>query len=167
MPILRDGELDITSHSAEQTYRLGARLGNLLQAGDVVCLIGGMGAGKTAFSVGIGQGWGTQAPVTSPTYTIVHEHRRNTDAIRLYHLDCYRIDSLDDAASIGLDDIFDGDGTVIIEWADRIHSLLPPEYLWVDLRILEHTRRNFTMEAHGQRHETLLQEFRDGVFGNK
>jgi tRNA threonylcarbamoyladenosine biosynthesis protein TsaE len=75
VPIFREGELDILSHSADQTERLGMRLGALLQAGDVICLSGDMGAGKTVFSVGIGKGWGALTPLTSPTFNIVHEHQ--------------------------------------------------------------------------------------------
>ena len=79
MPILKAGELDLISHSVEQTQRLGARLGAMLRPGDVLCLSGEMGAGKTVFSSGLGLGWGAVDPLVSPTYTIAHQHRRETD----------------------------------------------------------------------------------------
>jgi tRNA threonylcarbamoyladenosine biosynthesis protein TsaE len=101
VPILREGELDIISHSVEQTQRLGARLGTLLQPGDLICLSGDMGAGKTVFAAGIGKGWGTQTVVTSPTFNLIHEYRRNQDAQRLFHLDCYRLRGASDAEAIG------------------------------------------------------------------
>ncbi len=165
VPILRKGELDIISHSAKQTERLGVRLGQLLQPGDVVALSGDMGAGKTVFSTGIGRGFGSQTPVTSPTYNLVHQHRREADKTILYHLDCYRLSGMMDAESIGLDDILDGSGIVVIEWAERITEGLPEDYLWIELRVVEETRRNFILEGHGSRYETLIKQFRAAAFG--
>lgn len=165
MPILRQGELDIISHSAEQTMRLGTRLGTLLQPGDIICLAGDMGAGKTVFSIGIGRGWGALTPLTSPTFNLIHEHRRAKDNQRLYHLDCYRLNSPDDALSIGLEDVLNGNGPAIFEWPEQIEALLPRERLWVELRILEPTRRNILFEATGKRYEKLIEEFRGVSFG--
>jgi tRNA threonylcarbamoyladenosine biosynthesis protein TsaE len=165
VPIFREGELDIISHSADQTERLGIRLGSLLQAGDVICLSGDMGAGKTVFSTGIGKGWGALTPLTSPTFNIVHQHQRASDNQRLLHLDCYRLQTAADAESIGLDDILDGTGPVILEWPERIESVLPRQRLWIELRVLEPTRRNFILEASGKRSEELLQKFRESTFG--
>ena len=165
MPIFREGELDIISHSAEQTHRLGMRLGALLQAGDVICLSGDLGAGKTAFAAGIGAGWGSLTPLTSPTFNIVHTHQRAKDSQRLLHLDCYRLQSSADAESIGIDDILDGSGPVILEWPEHIEPALPRQRLWIELRVLEPTRRNFILEASGKRYEDLLQKFRESTFG--
>lgn len=165
MAILKAGELDIISHSAEQTHRLGVRLGALLQPGDVVCLSGDMGAGKTAFAAGVGKGWGARTPLTSPTFNLVHEHHRDADGVRLYHLDCYRLHNAADALSIGLDDILNGKGVVIFEWPEHVLSLLPALRLWVDLRVLEPTRRSFLFEALGTRYERLLETFRTETFG--
>ncbi len=164
MPIIRESELDIISHSAEQTARLGARLGQLLQPGDVICLSGDMGAGKTVFATGIGRGWGARHALTSPTFTLVHEHRR-TDGQRLYHLDCYRLQSGDDVDSIGFDDILDSNGVMLIEWAERIMDALPKDRLWLELRVIEATRRNLLLEGTGTRYEQLVTEFRARTFG--
>ena len=165
MPILREGELDIISHSAEQTRRLGVRLGTLLQAGDVICLSGDLGAGKTAFAAGIGAGWGAKTPITSPTFNLVHEHEREADSQRLFHLDCYRLHGAREADTVGLDDILSGRGPVIVEWPEHIESVLPRERLWIELRVIEPTRRNFIFEAIGKRYETLLDHFRNASFG--
>ncbi len=167
MPILRDSELDIFSHSAEQTRRLGIRLGSLLQAGDLICLSGDLGAGKTAFASGIGIGWGAKTPLTSPTYNLVHEHERERDDQRLFHLDCYRLQRAEDADSIGIDDVLSGRGAVIIEWPEHVDAALPHERLWIELRIIEATRRNFVFEAIGSHYETLLEQFRGVSFGVK
>lgn len=165
MPILRDNELDIFSHSPEQTRRLGMRLGGLLQKGDVVCLSGDMGAGKTVFAAGIGAGWGALQPLTSPTFNLIHVHRREKDNQRLYHLDCYRLESVNEAEGIGLDDVLDGSGAVILEWPEHIEGILPAQRLWIELRILEPTRRNFVFAASGKRYEELVRQFQESTFG--
>jgi len=165
VPILREGELDIYSHSPQQTGRLGARLGKLLQADDIICLSGDMGAGKTVFSAGIGKGWQSKHPLTSPTYNLVHQHTRTADNARLYHLDCYRLSDQPDLDSIGWDDIIDSGGVVIVEWAEYIEEWLPAEHLWIELRTIEDSRRNFIFEAIGKRYETLVKEFRAATFG--
>lgn len=165
MPILREGELDLISHSTEQTRRLGARLGTFLQAGDVICLAGDLGAGKTAFASGIGEGWGAITPLTSPTFNLVHEHERKEDEQILFHLDCYRLHTAAAAEAIGLERILSGLGPVIVEWPENIEPALPEERLWIELRIIEPTRRNFVFEANGRRYERLLESFRNNSFG--
>ncbi|MBI1258146.1 MAG: tRNA (adenosine(37)-N6)-threonylcarbamoyltransferase complex ATPase subunit type 1 TsaE [Chloroflexi bacterium] len=165
VPILREGELDIISHSAEQTRRLGVRLGTLLEAGDIICLSGDLGAGKTAFAGGIGAGWGAHEPLTSPTFNLVHEHERDRDGQLLFHLDCYRLQGVEDADTIDIEGILSGRGPVVVEWPEHIEAALPRERLWIELRVIEPTRRNFVFEATGKRYETLLDEFRDTSFG--
>ncbi|GAB4527207.1 MAG: tRNA (adenosine(37)-N6)-threonylcarbamoyltransferase complex ATPase subunit type 1 TsaE [Anaerolineae bacterium] len=165
MAILKEGELDIISHSAEQTQRLGMRLGTLLEPGDVICLAGDMGAGKTVFTGGIGKGWGAKLPVTSPTFSLVHEHSREKDNSKLYHLDCYRLNGAGDTDSIGLDDILDGRWTVVLEWPEHIEDVLPKQRLWIELAVIEPTRRNLIIEATGKRYEDLLKKFRELTFG--
>lgn len=165
MPILREGELDIISHSPEQTRRYGMRLGKLLQAGDIICLSGDMGAGKTVFSSGIGQGWGSKNKVTSPTYNLVHQHKRDQDKVILYHLDCYRMQSIDEIDTIGFDDMIETNGIIVVEWAERIEDALPNNHLWVDLGVVEELRRNFILEAKGERYQDLVIAFRNAIFG--
>lgn len=162
MPIIKEGQLEVISYSAEQTQRLGARLGTLLQPGDVLCLSGDMGAGKTVFAAGLGKGWGSTTLLTSPTFALVHMHERDKDDQHLYHLDCYRLDSAADADNIGLDEILSGNGPVIFEWPERIKAALPAEHLWADVRVLETTRRLFNFQAAGERHRILLEAFRGG-----
>jgi tRNA threonylcarbamoyladenosine biosynthesis protein TsaE len=164
MPILKAGELDLISHSAEQTHRLGVRLGALLRPGDVVCLAGEMGAGKTVFSSGLGQGWGARDPLISPTYTIVHQHLRD-DGGTLYHLDCYRLSGPDDADSIEFDDLLDSGAILVIEWPDRIATRLPAERLWVRLRAVDPTRRGLTFLPAGDSYADMIDQFRQTVIG--
>lgn len=164
MPILREGELNIISYSAEQTTRLGIRLGRLLRPGDVICLSGDLGTGKTVFAKGIGLGWGATTPLTSPTFNLVHQHQRTHDHQRLHHLDCYRLEGPHDADSIGLDDILDGEGPVIIEWAERILDVLPDDHLWIEMRAHEPQRRNLLLEGQGKRYQALMDAFRSDTF---
>ena len=147
---------DICSGCAEETEALGAALGARLASGDVVCLSGDLGAGKTVFSRGVGAGFGaTQAP-TSPTYNLVHEHRRVSDGTLLYHIDLYRVSGAADAATLSLDDIFEGAGIVIIEWPERIRALLPAERLWIDFDTVAETERRLRVSAVGERHARLV-----------
>jgi tRNA threonylcarbamoyladenosine biosynthesis protein TsaE len=165
VPILREGELDIITSSAEQTQRYGSRLGALLKAGDVLCLSGDMGAGKTVFASGLGAGWGAEARLTSPTFNLVNEYRRAKDRTRLCHIDAYRLNGVQDLDSVGFDDMLGTRRILIIEWPERIESALPEDHLWVQLRVLDTGRRNLIMEGHGERYVSLIADFRDLVFG--
>lgn len=167
MPILDEHTLDLISHSADQTRRLGARLGVLLQVGDVICLEGDLGAGKTCLAQGVGIGMGLVEAVTSPSFTLVAEYRPPPPAPPLYHIDLYRLDApVDEVLGIGLDDYLLGDGVCLIEWADRIRSVLPCERLWVTLRHLDPPgKRSIVMQANGRRYDELLRQFRQSAFG--
>lgn len=164
MPILDERSLDFVSHSPDQTVRLGVRLGEHLQPGDVLCLSGDLGAGKTTLVAGLARGWGALDQVTSPTFVIVNEYRR-ADGRRLFHLDCYRLNSGADALALGFDDLLEADGIMLIEWPERIAEALPPDHLRVTLRWVDDAKRNLLMEARGARYEELLQDFRRSAFG--
>ena len=126
MPILDEHTLDFISHSPEQTRRFGVRLGALLQEGDLVCLEGDLGTGKTCLVQGVGGGMGIVEPITSPTFTLVAEYRPPPPAPILYHVDLYRLDApVNEAWAFGLDDYLGGYGACIIEWADRVKTALP------------------------------------------
>jgi len=165
MPILDDRTLDFVSNSAAQTERLGVRLGELLQLGDLLCLEGDLGAGKTCLSRGISRGWGAIRSATSPTFTLVNEYARAVDNLPLFHLDCYRLQGPEDAVAIGLDDILDRSGVVMIEWPERIAAVLPPERLWITLRWASTTKRGLCFSAVGERAKKLLADFRHSAFG--
>lgn len=166
MPVLDQDTLDVISHSPAQTRRFGARLGLLLQPGDLVCLEGELGTGKTCLAQGIGQGMGVTTPITSPTFTLVAEYRLPSPAPILYHIDLYRLDApVEEALAMGLDDYLLGDGVCLIEWADRIRPILPEERLWISLRHLDVTKRGILIKASGDRSRELLQAFRQSAFG--
>ena len=150
---------EFTSASPQRTEWLGKLLGQLLHAGDVICLSGDLGAGKTAYSRGIGAGWGACTPLTSPTFNLVHEHTRANDDARLFHIDCYRICGAVDADSIGMDDILDCSATVILEWPERILTVLPSARLWVNIQDGGGSERHFILQAFGDRFATLLADY--------
>lgn len=167
MPILRDNTLEILSRSPDQTLRIGHRLGELSTAGDIICLHGGLGAGKTTLARGIGHGWGSTSTLNSPTYTIINVHNRKSDSQTLYHIDAYRLENPEAVFSVGFDDVFEANGPVLIEWPRRIQKILPLHYLWIALEIDDEDdeRRVITIEGVGERHSMLLEALRKAVFG--
>ena len=165
MPILDEHSLDFWSHSPEQTTRFGARLGELLLPGDLLTLSGELGAGKTTFINGLGRGWGSPDQVTSPTFVLVNDYRR-TDGLHLWHLDGYRLNSGADALAIGFEDLLASGGIMVVEWPERIQSVLPAERLRLAMRWVDETRRGLRLEAVGARAQELLDQFRHSAFGN-
>jgi len=166
MPILDEHTLDFISHSPAQTHRFGLRLGLLLKAGDLICLEGELGTGKTCLAQGIGEGMGVVEPITSPSFTLIAEHRPPAPAPTLYHIDLYRLDQVEDEArALGLDEYLWRDGVCLIEWADRLRTVLPAERLWITLRHLDDSKRGVVMRADGPRYDRLLREFRKAAFG--
>lgn len=164
MPILDQRSLEFISHSPEQTRRLGERLGELLNASDVVCLSGDLGSGKTTFVSGVARGWGALEAATSPTFVLVNEYQR-ADGLRLWHMDCYRLNSGAEALAVGFDDLLSDDGALLIEWPERVLEILPAERLNLSLRWLDVEKRAFRLEAAGEHYEALLQNFRHSAFG--
>lgn len=165
MPILDRWTLEFVSSSVEQTVRLGVRLGELLQPGDVVCLYGDLGAGKTAVARGVGRGWGTALRVTSPTFTLVNEYPRLKDGQVLHHVDCYRLESEADVWTVGLEDLLDERQAIVIEWPERLVHLLPSDRLEIHLNYLDETRRALRLSATGPRSANLLADFKQSAFG--
>jgi tRNA threonylcarbamoyladenosine biosynthesis protein TsaE len=162
-PILDRNSLEIISRDDEQTRRVGMRLGALLKPGDIICLVGDLGAGKTTFVQGLAAGWGSLDPVSSPTFVIVNVYRR-LDQTKLYHLDAYRLSGPSEAIDLDLDAMFET-GALVIEWADIIVDALPDEYLWVDLRYVGENQRDLIFSAHGDAYQQLLSKFRSQVYG--
>ena len=156
-------QLTIRSGSPDHTERLGKLLGGLLRAGDLICLCGDLGAGKTVFCRGVGTGWGAEDSLTSPTFILAQEHCRAKDDANLIHLDFYRIENGDEAQSLGFDDMLNGDATLLLEWADRIESGLPQACLWIDIAWTGDHSRLLALEATGGRHAQLLSDFADRV----
>jgi len=123
----------IISHSPGETWRAGHAAAARLRPGDVLALVGDLGAGKTQWVKGLAAGLGSAAPVTSPTFTLIHEYPGAR--LPLYHIDCYRLEGPGELLAIGLDDYLDGRGVLVIEWADKFPNLLPTAARWVRFKI--------------------------------
>jgi tRNA threonylcarbamoyladenosine biosynthesis protein TsaE len=163
MPILDVHTLEFFSRSPEQTRRVGIRLGNLLEPGDVICLHGELGAGKTTLVQGLAQGWGSLDPVSSPTFIIVNIYRR-PDNEQLFHMDAYRLDSAPEAAELDLDEML-AQGSLLIEWPERIQAILPEDYMWISFEYVAEENRQMLIRAAGARYDDLLTELRQDLFG--
>lgn len=129
------------STSREETEKFAQKFAKTLRAGDVVLLDGDMGAGKTVFAKGVAKGLGIQEEVTSPTYAYMNDYDG-----RLFHYDCYRIESVAQAESLGLADYFDMGGICLIEWAQNIAPLLPKYVKKVVIKKLDENRREIVLE---------------------
>lgn len=121
------------SASPEDTFSAGAECARESQRGDVFALSGDLGAGKTQFVKGFVAGLGSDAEVTSPTFTLIHEYGGGRWPV--YHFDFYRLDSPDAVLRLGFDDYLDGDGVCVIEWADRFRDLLPTSARWISFAV--------------------------------
>ena len=165
-PILDANTLEFVSRNPTQTQRLGARLGALLRGGDVLCLEGSLGAGKTCLAQGIGRGWGVSQTLVSPTFVLVREYTRPPDEATLYHIDLYRIANAEETLTLGIEEFLGAEHAIcIIEWAERARSLVPHEHMWVTLELVDEMRRSICFTGHGERHQALLREFRQTAFG--
>ena len=160
-PILEPNTLDFISHSENQTRRLGMRLATLLQAGDVVALIGDLGSGKTRWIQGVCQGLDVVDPVISPTFTLVNEYRGR---LPVYHIDLYRLADATETLSFGLEEYLYGNGISLVEWADKALEFFPKSYLAIELYYLEDTKRRVVMRPYGDRFSHLLNEFKLAAF---
>jgi tRNA threonylcarbamoyladenosine biosynthesis protein TsaE len=149
----------IISNAPEQTQELGKSLAGLLCAGDNIILNGNLGSGKTLFTKGIASGLGVKRPeyVNSPSFVIAKEYKGRR--IRLYHFDLYRLDDLSDIEYLGVKDYLNGEGVVVIEWAERMRKLLPQEYLDINIGITGKSKRRFILEAHGKRYDNIISRY--------
>ena len=124
--------LRVTTRSPQETRILGTALSALLLPGDIVSLTGELGAGKTVFVQGLAAALGAEGPITSPSFTLVHEYEAR---YRILHVDVYRLDSFQEVLDLGFEELIDPGAIVLLEWGNAVEPLLPREYLTVDLRM--------------------------------
>ena len=139
---MRDMSVEVYTESAEDTIRLGEKFGRQLNGGEVVCLIGPLGSGKTHFIKGVARGAASEQGsehVNSPTFVLVNEYKGRVD---IYHIDAYRIESEGEFDMLGFDDFCYPDSAVFIEWADKV------EGVWEDMDVI---RVEFVYEGHARR----------------
>ncbi|MDP9351516.1 MAG: tRNA (adenosine(37)-N6)-threonylcarbamoyltransferase complex ATPase subunit type 1 TsaE [Chloroflexota bacterium] len=163
LPVSPEGSLRVLSASSGETLWLGTLLAPLLGPGDVLPLWGGFGVGKTTFVQGIGEGLRVAQPVVSPSFGLVHEYTGHRSSLRLYHLDLYRIQSVEEAEGLGLEEILGGEGTALVEWPQVIESVLPEERLDVLFEAVSEDHRELRFEPHGARARDLLGAYRSLV----
>lgn len=123
--------LQVITRSAEETRILGASLAPLLLPGDIISLSGDLGAGKTCFVQGLATALGASGPITSPSFTIVHEYEARYP---LVHLDVYRLDSFQEVLDLGFEEFLDPRAVLLLEWGDAIEPLLPRIHLTIQLK---------------------------------
>ncbi len=123
--------MDYNSWKPEDTFEIARQLGEKAKAGDVFCLIGDLGVGKTLFSQGFATGLGIQESVNSPTFTIVQEY--DEGRLPFYHFDVYRIEESEEMEEVGFADMIYGEGVCLIEWANLIEDILPEQYTRVTI----------------------------------
>lgn len=153
---------EIITNSQEQTLKVGERIGELLSEGDIVCLSGDLGVGKTIFVKGIAKGLNIEEYITSPTFTIVNQHDGKHT---LYHFDVYRINDTDELYEIGFEEYIYSEGISVIEWAELIDSILPDQKLWIkiykDIDMGEDYRR-IILEPYGGKYEDIAAKYGRG-----
>ena len=135
------------SNSPAETEAIGRQLASDVNAGSVLALKGELGSGKTLFTQGLVAGLESDATVTSPTFTIVHEYQAGR--LPIYHFDFFRLDNRESTVRLGLEDYFFGDGVSVIEWADRFQDLIPEQAHWISFEIKSERQRIITLFHHG------------------
>jgi len=125
-PIVRKAEF--ATQSPEETFSEGKKFASRLSGGEVIALVGELGAGKTVFTKGLCEGLNVKNQVISPTFTIANEYDAD---LKIYHFDAYRLSGSEEAAAIGIEDYMLGDAVCIIEWADKVKELIPEDATWI------------------------------------
>ena len=141
--------------SVEKTTKIGIQLGKLVMPGDIICLTGDLGTGKTHITKGIAKGLSIDEHITSPTFTIVNEYMGR---LKLYHFDVYRVNDPDEIYAIGFDEYIFSEGVSVIEWSNYIEELIPDEHISVSLEKLPELGENFRridIEAKGKRYDYI------------
>jgi len=149
--------LEMLSNSARQTRNIGMKLGKSAAAGDIVLLVGPLGAGKTCLTQGIARGLGIHEYTASPSFVLVREYQGK---LPLYHIDLYRLDKIEEVTQLGLDDYFSGNGVCVIEWADKGLSVLPREHLLIEMQIVSPLQRRLSFVPRGSRYSEMLSKLK-------
>jgi len=124
--------IDLTAATPEDTMAVGEAMASLLREGDAVALTGELGAGKTTFVRGAARALGFEGTVASPTFTLVREYQGR---IRLFHVDVYRLERVQDVLDLGLDEMADEGGVLLVEWGDAVEALLPDDHLLAEITV--------------------------------
>ena len=148
-----DNTYKITTRSDAETIEVAQNLESEKFPNMIICLYGDLGSGKTVFSKGFAQALGIDEPVTSPTFNIIKEY--SSGEMPLYHMDVYRLDGNVDG--VGIEDYFNKNGVVIIEWADTIMDYLPEERLDIKFKVIDEDSRMLVFIPHGRQYEDICE----------
>lgn len=150
--------LEIILKSLKETEEFGIKLGSLLKKGDILCLNGDLGAGKTTMTKSIGLGLGVEEYITSPTFALINQY---SGRLPLYHFDVYRLENAHELYDLGFDDYFYGNGVCIIEWADKIEKMIPKERMVIDIeKGKSDDERILKFSGYGGRFQELVKELK-------
>ncbi|MGF7059819.1 tRNA (adenosine(37)-N6)-threonylcarbamoyltransferase complex ATPase subunit type 1 TsaE [Brassicibacter mesophilus] len=145
----------IIINSVEATEKLGENIGRLLNGGEIICMTGDLGAGKTTLSQSIAKGLDVDEYVTSPTFTIINEYEGRCP---LYHFDVYRINDIDEMYDLGYEEYFYSDGVTIIEWANIIEDILPKDKLYIEIKKGSSAdEREILISGYGDEYERIIE----------
>lgn len=154
--------MKIISKSVKETLKLGVSLARHLEPGDIICLKGDLGSGKTALTKGIAAGLGIEkSKVASSSFVLIRRHQEGR--LPLFHFDLYRMKSPADIACLGYEEYFYGDGVSVIEWVERLKCLMPKEHLMVKLTYCPGNTRIFEFSGKGSRYKDLIRSLREDI----
>ena len=162
---MNDPNLIITTHSADETRRLGRKIGRLIKQPVVIALIGDLGSGKTAFVQGLAIGLDVPVEyyITSPTFTLINEYPAR---LPLYHADLYRLETVRDLEDVGLDELLYGQGVLAVEWADKLVEDLSGSYLVLQFEIIDDNCRKIDLIAYGHFGTNLIKALETQLNGS-
>ena len=154
--------MDIISSSEKETLHIGKTIASGLRRGDIICLFGELGSGKTVLAKGIASGLGIKKEeVISPTFVLMRPYLEAR--LPFFHFDLYRLEASRDIMNIGYEEYFYDDGITVIEWADRLKRLLPEEHLGIRLTLKGPSERTLKFSASGDRYKDLLEKIREDI----
>ena len=145
------------SNSPDETYKIGETIGKITNPGDILCLNGELGAGKTVFAKGVASGLGVQGRVASPTFTLINEHQGR---IPFYHMDVYRLGSPEEMLDLGYEEYFYDQGVTLVEWAQLVDEVLPGERLDIAITQAGEHHRKLVFIPRGERYHGLVEEMK-------
>lgn len=148
--------MEIILRNLDETEEFGVKLGKALKKGDILCLNGSLGAGKTTLTKSIGLGLGVSEYITSPTFALINQY---SGRLPLYHFDVYRLENVEEIYDLGFDEYFYGNGVCIIEWADKIEKMIPKEKIVIDIGKTEDLdSRIIKLSGYQKRYTELVRE---------
>ena len=155
--------VEVISRSPEETRSIGRILGARARAGDVILLVGGLGSGKTCLTQGILWGLGVDEFARSPTFVLVSQYRGR---LMLYHMDLYRLDTIDEVIDLGLEEYLFGDGVCVVEWAEKAPDVFPKQHLMVRIDHVGETTRRLTLTDGDHQYSEALNAVRSATAGS-